>query len=188
MKKLIFIIALGSLVCAYQNFGSLTADDLQMAQALKDLKQLNGKEASTSIAVPRSGNSLESVSSDWAQRQSAMILNGADQKLLDTINDKIVGIFKDDEVPAAAANEPVKTGGGRGPASLGEATPVEVASVKFTKINAMEYKSGDTKVNASIETDGAHINYNQTLSENTQIGIGHKSNNSETQFLLNYRW
>ncbi|MNL74921.1 hypothetical protein D3C87_2006370 [compost metagenome] len=53
----------------------------------------------------------------------------------------------------------------------------------------MELKTdGGANVNASWEADGAHIDYQQKLSDNAQIGVGHKSLNSETQFLLKYNW
>ncbi|MNT62280.1 hypothetical protein D3C72_1999870 [compost metagenome] len=135
------------------------------------------------LAVPRSGSSLESVREDWIQRQGALILNGADQRLLDVINDKITGVFVADEKPAVPENS------ARGPASVEEKPSRLPASVRFTRINAMELKTdGGANVNASWEADGAHIDYQQKISDNTQIGVGHKSLNSETQSLLKYNW
>ncbi|MNT60681.1 hypothetical protein D3C72_1982760 [compost metagenome] len=134
--------------------------------------------------MPRNGDSIESVRNDWLQRQSSLILNGADQRLLDSINDKITGIFID-ETPAPV---PEKTAG-RQPASIDEKPSRSPASVRFTRINSVEYKDeSGTNINASWESDGAHVDYSQKLSDNAQIGVGHKSTNSETQFLLKYNW
>jgi hypothetical protein len=187
MKKYIFLTILGGLILGYQNFGALTADDLKMAEALNDLKQLAGCSAERPmIATPQSGNSIEGVRNDWIQRQGSLWINGADQRLLDTINEKITNLMEDEKPKV----EPVKSAG-RQPASVVEEKPAArfPASVRFTRINAMDIKLFDnTRINASWENDGAHVDYSQKISDNTQIGIGHKTMNSETQFLLNYKW
>lgn len=180
MKPKYVLLAVSSvLFLCYQNFSPLSEEDRRTLEMMQEMKEMQKHAQAPKIALPRGGRDLASVGSNWAEQQSNLWLDGADQRFLDSVNERIEGWFGSDE---AKTEEPAE---GEGLLTGSE----EPQKFRFARINSMEYKwDQSTLLTCSVESDGAHIDYSQSFSRHGHIGIAHKSAANETQLLIKYNW
>lgn len=169
------------LFVAYQNFESLSEEDLRTLEIMKQMTELEKTSVSSKVAIPRKGRDLASVRDDWVEQQGSLLLDGADQRLLDTLNHKIQSLFKSDETSSAKAE-----------ISEGESASAEASvmdNFRFATLNRMEYRwSESSQLSCILETQGASLDYSQRLSHNTSWGVVHQGSENQTQLVLKHQW
>lgn len=182
-KKYFFLIAGSLIFVCYQNFSQLTADELNTLDRLQELKTLKDHPELPQIANPQGGKDLESVTSDWLQRQGSIWLNGRDQRWVELMNQRLNNWLTTHK---AAAD--------RAPANDDESPKTEThkndgGEFHFARINEMEYRwTKDSVLTCSFQGDGAHLDYSQKLSSNTHLSFDHRTDKSQTQVHLKYTW
>ena len=181
MKPKYVLLAVSTvLFICYQNFSPLSEEDRRTLEMMQELKEMQKHSQAPKIALPRGGRDLASVGSNWAEQQSNLWLDGADQRFLDSVNERIEGWFRSDEVKAEELEK-------EGEGLLSD--PEEPQKFRFARINSMEYKwDQNSLLTCSVESDGAHVDYSKSFSRNGHIGIAHKSAENETQLLIKYNW
>jgi len=133
-KKYFFLIAGSFIFVCYQNFSQLTTEELSTLDRLQELKSLNGQPDLPQLAKPQGGKDLESVSSDWLQRQGSIWLDGRDQRWVESMNQRLNNWLATH-----------KTAAGRTPANIENDSPKkddhdDGGEFRFTRINEMEYR------------------------------------------------
>ncbi|MFS4460481.1 hypothetical protein [Bdellovibrio sp. HCB2-146] len=182
MKPKYVLLAVSSILfLCYQNFSPLSEEDRRTLEMMQEMKELQKHEQGPKLAAPRGGRDLASVGSNWAEQQSNLWLDGADQRFLDSVNERIEGWFRSD------TNADTEESEQEGKSLLSDSE--EPQKFRFARINSMEYKwDQSTLLTCSVESDGAHIDYSKSFSQNGHIGIAHKSSENETQVLIKYNW
>lgn len=181
--KYVLLAVTTVLFVCYQNFSPLSEEDRRTLQTIQEMRELQvlADSDTSKLAVPRKGRDLASVGSNWAEQQSSLWLDGADQRFLDSVNDRIEGWFRSDETPTEKAEESTQ--------AENEETSNEPQKFRFARINSMEYKWDQSSLlTCSLEGSGAHIDYSKSFSRNAHLGIVHKSAENQTQVLLKYNW
>ncbi len=168
------------LFLAYQNFGALTAEDLHTLQTMKEFSALEQEEPPL-LRAPKKGRDLASVSSGWAEDQSKVLLDGADERMVESLNEKINRWFRSEsEHDNLETNETPDSAGTR---LFGK------KKVRFVRINSMELiLETNSLLSCSIEPKGAHVDYSKNWSQNTSLGIGLRSENTQTQFIFRHNF
>jgi hypothetical protein len=169
---------------AFQNFGALSPADLELQHTLSEMKTLEKSERSL-LQTPQSGTDFESVRNAWVERQGKALLNGADQRLTDQLNDRLKSWFSSDETSATADNASSSGDG----AQTNSRRPASLGTFRFATINSVQYRFDESSLlTCSVEGSGAHVDFSKKLSSNTRVGVEHRSANSQTQVLLKYDW
>lgn len=179
-RKFLFVTVTSIIFVCYQNFTPLSEEDRRTMEVMEELKAMG--EEKSSLVAPRSGRDLASVRDDWVDRQGKVWLNGADERLLDSVNARLQSWLGNDEAEAELAAE-----------AEGTLTANEEDSgpqkFRFATINKVEYKWDQSSLlTCSVEGQGTKLDYSKTWSQNAELGVEHNVSENQTQVLLKYRW
>jgi hypothetical protein len=178
-RKFLFLTVTSIIFVCYQNFSPLSEEDRRTLEVMQELK--NMQEESTSLVAPRQGRDLASVRDDWVDRQSKVWLNGADTRLLDSVNTRLQQWLGNDE--AAEELAPVDEG------TETATEDQEPQKFRFATINKVEYKWDQSSLlTCSVEGKGTTLDFSKTWSKDAQLGVEHNVSENQTQVLLKYRW
>lgn len=179
-RKFLFVTVTSIIFVCYQNFSPLSEEDRRTLEVMQELKEMS--EEKTSLVAPRAGRDLASVRDDWVDRQSKVWLNGADQRLLDSVNTRLQSWLGNDE-----ASEELSSDEADGSLATDEGS--EPQRFRFATINKVEYKWDQSSLlTCSVESQGAKLDYSKTWSQNAELGVEHNVSENQTQVLLKYRW
>lgn len=192
-------LALGLLFLLFQNFtydkdlfprinadkalrrtpASVEKDARPMIAEMERMRALERPE----ILPPEGGHDLNSVAADWAQRQGHLWLNGADQRLVASLNERLHSWLGGDS----------KEDGKAAPPTTGAATGDKKSSwqndLHFTRVNSVRYDMEEnTRLTLHLEGDGGHIDYVRDLGKNARLNLEHQAANNQTRLSLRYEW
>jgi hypothetical protein len=178
-RKFLFVTVTSIIFVCYQNFSPLSEEDRRTMEVMEELKAMG--EEKTSLVAPRNGRDLASVRDDWVDRQSKVWLDGADQRLLDTVNTRLQKWLGNEEAESEQTTEPdgaLATDEESGPQKF-----------RFATINKVEYKWDQSSLlSCSVEGQGTKLDYSKSWSQNAELGVEHNVSENQTQVLLKYRW
>lgn len=178
-RKFLFVTVTSIIFVCYQNFTPLSEEDRRTLEVMEELKAMS--EEKTSLVAPRSGRDLASVRDDWVDRQGKVWLNGADERLLDSVNARLQKWLGNDD----AEEEPSETD----ETLAGTEEDSEPQKFRFATINKVEYKvDHSSQLSCSVEGQGTKLDYSKTWSQNAELGVEHNVSENQTQVLLKYRW
>lgn len=172
-RRFLFILCTTALLISYQNFSY--QENPEQWQVV-DPALLNQPQQASDFAIPQNGHDLESVASDWSNRQKDIILQGRDKVILDSWNEKLQSLFttNEHEEKKDLASEPQPTGGSRQP-----------ASVKFTQVNRVEYRVDDSSsATCSFDGQGADFVFSKNLGP-SKLQLRHQSAQGNTSLSFN---
>jgi hypothetical protein len=179
-RKFLFVTVTSIIFVCYQNFSPLSEEDRRTLEVMEELKAMG--EEKSSLVAPRSGRDLASVRDDWVDRQGKVWLNGADERLLDTVNARLQSWLGNDEAKEELTSEDVE-------GTLAAEEDSEPQKFRFATINKVEYKWDQTSLlTCSVEGQGTKLDYSKTWSQNAELGVEHNVSENQTQVLLKYRW
>ncbi|MGZ3745823.1 MAG: hypothetical protein ACXWRE_00720 [Pseudobdellovibrionaceae bacterium] len=174
------------LLISYQNFSKLNSKDWDSLNSVEIIHEMQSFEqtdhqiykTSEALAVPQSGNNLQSVRSDWMQRQASVILNGYDKKLEAALNEKLNSwVYGSAPTTDAAQKTEVQE------------TKKTQRNLRFSRINSLNYDLGEkTCMNLTADPGNTRFNLSETLTLKAKIGIEHRTADSQTQLFLKYEW
>ena len=188
------------LLISYQNFSNVPTNEWDSADTLKIMNEMSEFEKANPnrpiLATPQGGSDLKSVSNDWMERQGSILLNGYDKRmeaaLNDTLNSWVQNISakdspsepkRNDASGTVALSEPVPA------TQTAEASPRTKQNFHFSRVNALKYDLGEsTCLNLVADPGNARLNYSQTISSNTKLGVEHRTSDNKTQMLFKYEW
>lgn len=212
VPRIYILLGLICIFLGYENFSYIETDDrtgepLQVEEhsnnectkILKDMNDFQSKDkVKSTLAVPQGGHDFQSVRDDWTTRESQLLLNGADQRFLDNINDHINNYYQSNFAkkdpptdPTLAAKEGVSPDGTPAPAAANANSSEASAksNLKFTRINVVKYElSKDSYFNFIADPGNARLNYSQMFTANTKFGVEHRTSDNMTQMFFNYQW
>lgn len=210
IPRIYILLALMCVFVGYENFTCVDTEEApdQTTQILKEMNDFQAKDkVPTALAVPQSGHDFQSVRDDWTNRQSQLLLNGADQRLLDNINNHISSYVsenfsskKDGDTtanPSAAPANPSADGNAAAPATTdpnaatAQNSPQQQpkSPLKFTRINDVKYEFGkDTALDFIADPGNTRLNFSQAFTQNTKFGVEHRTSDGTTQMFFKYQW
>jgi hypothetical protein len=200
IPRFILPLVLLMLIISYQNFSSVSPQEWDSTSTLKVLNEMNefsrhDPQQKAALATPQSGRDLKSVSNDWMQRQGSIILNGYDKKLESAMNDKLNSWVQEitrkdteDEAPkdpkTSAVNDKNSSNAGSSPS-----TKKTKQNIRFSRVNSLKYEVGDaSSFGFTADPGNTHLDFNQSLSSNTKMGVEHRTNDNQTQMFFKYEW
>ena len=177
-RRFFFILCTSALLISFQNF-SYHQEPGEKWEVV-DPALLNQPQQASDLAIPQSGHDLQSVASDWSNRQKDMILQGRDKVILDSWNEKLKNFFESNDpeekpkIKDQAAQEPQPTGGSRQP-----------ASVRFTQVNRIEYQVDESSAaTCSFDGQGADFVFSKSLGP-SKLELRHQSAQGNTSLSFN---
>ena len=216
-KRVFTLLGVGLLIFFYQNFSTVGPDlkkrlskeqlfpGYNLKAADRDLRQ-NGDRTQhllsemhhyhphqrVLVVAPEGGHDLKSIGEEWMRDQGSHLIEGADQKIVDQINEQLNSQLKD-------WTQPKKQSAGRGPASVpndkdaAQAAADEASEpipLRFTRVDQVAYAiDKDSEFKWTAGTSGAgSVDYSQKLNTNTSIGFEHQSGNQQTNVQLKMDW
>lgn len=192
IPRVFIALALLMLVISYQNFSSVNSTEWDSANALKIIHEMQdfkeNKAATLPLANPESGNNLQSISQDWAQRQGSLLLNGYDKKLESAMNDKLNSWVQ--ELSEKEDSEDLQNNRDNREASEKNSAPKKSKqTLRFSRVNSLKYDLGSNScLDLTADPGSTRLNYSQALSRNARVGVEHRTANSQTQMFLKYEW
>lgn len=183
-------ITLGSLCFLFfQNFENIPLDRLKpnfkpSAKAFEnelDIREIApSPESSPSglqLASPTSGTDLESISVNWAQKQTQILTGGAEQRLIDQLNKNL--LFNDRR-PASTDSEIDPEDDKTSPAK---------SFLKLKAINRLEiHLANQTKIDCSVDGEKLNLDLHSPSQKNINFSLSHESSSSKSSVLLHYDW
>ena len=215
IKAFLIIISGFVMFISFQNFTEISIEELrpgfQAAHATSpdngtgDIRLLAPYRAQAPndvlIATPQSGADINSLSQDWATRQTRIITGGADERFMNDLNKRLNRILKSsgDDAPDAIDTGDgvnVSTTKSRGPASLGKPDPendlygLMPKSVRLMSLNRMQIGLANNKTQISWSVQGQSMQWDLThpIAKNFDISLHHDTSCSKSSLLLNYNW
>lgn len=172
-RRFLFILCTTALLISYQNFSY--QENPEQWQVV-DPALLNQPPQTSDFAIPQNGHDLESVASDWSNRQKDLLLQGRDKVILESWNEKLQSFFatNESEEKKDQAPEPQPTEGSRQP-----------ASVKFTQVNRVEYRVDESSsATCSFDGQGADFVFSKSLGP-SKLELRHQSAQGNTSLSFN---
>lgn len=204
IPRVFLALLLFTLVISYQNFSSVESDRWDSAQTLKIINEMQtfdkNNPSPTTLATPSGGSDFESVRDNWMQKQSTLLLNGADKRLEKAMNDKLNSYLEDIKSMAASAPPPTsevsytetsdKSASPAGTQNTSEPEKKKMRqNLRFSRVNALKYEFGESScVDFVADPGNTRFNYSQTLNLSTKMGLEHRSADNLTQMFLRYEW
>lgn len=178
-RKFLFVTVTSIIFVCYQNFSPLSEEDRRTLEVMEELRAMG--EEKTSLVAPRNGRDLASVRDDWVDRQGKVWLNGADERLLDSVNARLQKWLGNEEADEEQSTETDGT--------LAAEDSSDPQKFRFATINKVEYKVDHSSLlSCSVEGQGTKLDYSKTWSQNAELGVEHNVSENQTQVLLKYRW
>jgi hypothetical protein len=197
-QRFILPLLILMLLISYQNFSSVSPGEWDSERTQKIIKEMNefnkNNPNQPALAVPQSGTDFKSVSSDWMDRQGHIFLNGYDKKLEDSMNEKLNSwvheITKKDPMNEPNSSQPnAKADAGPGPSTTDENGHKIKQNFRFARINSLKYDVGEaSSFNLTADPGNAHLDFSQTISSNSKLGLEHRSSDNQTQMIFKYEW
>lgn len=173
---------------------------------IRDLAPPRPERMPSSLVIPQSGTDLNSVGSDWIQRQASSLLDGADQRLLASINKRMNRFLKFEPVEGEPWPEPngdsEGSGGGSGDGSgsgdgglpPGFPNPEDIFGYKptylrFTTLNRVEMGlANNDQLGCAINGDSIQLNLSHSIGESMGLDLRHSSKDRASSVHWNYNW
>ncbi|MES2966110.1 MAG: hypothetical protein V4760_19680 [Bdellovibrionota bacterium] len=206
MGRLAVVLGLGALFISFQNFSNVPLAVLQpqlstaYARAVSptdgraDMRELAppkpADEDDSVIAVPQSGNDLESVGQDWMTRQTNAITGGAEQKILDKMNRKMNRWVNGPDAGTPKREPGSVTGVPRTERVASERTDsVRPKNVRFSRVNKMDMDlAGDTHLSCQYKGNSVQWDLTRNVVGDVDLNIRHDSRDSANSIHLKYNW
>jgi hypothetical protein len=184
------------LLISYQNFTPVDYNEFDSAETLKIMQDMRnfeqGEGSSNSLAAPTGGSDLESVTSNWAERQGTVLLNGYDKKVEAAMNEKLNAWVQDLSAKDPAEEQQLSTEKNDNQEAVNFSTPEEKKrkqNLRFARINSLKYEIGEsTSFNVTADPGNTRLNYSQAVNQKTKVGVEHKTSDRQTQMFLRYDW
>ncbi|NUN04355.1 MAG: hypothetical protein HUU57_01220 [Bdellovibrio sp.] len=177
-RRFLFILCTTALLISYQNFSY--QENPEQWQVV-DPALLNQPQQSSDFAIPQNGHDLASVASDWSGRQKDLILQGRDQVILDSWNEKLQSFLSTNEDPES--NEQESADLAENPPSKGSSR--QPASIKFTQVNRVEYRVDESSsATCSFDGQGADFVFSKNLGP-SKLELRHQSAQGSTSLSFN---
>ena len=138
------------------------------------------------LAIPQSGNTLESVGQDWALRQTHLITDGADERFLNDVNQKVKHLFdsEGDREPASEASTAAT-------AALEPSAeePSAFSALRFSALNRVEMRApGQTNLSCSVAGANLLVNLSKPISDRMDVSLQHQTSSGASTLRLHYNW
>ncbi len=177
-----YIVGIFLFLILFQNF------DYYDWKNLKD--QVGDLDQNTRIAVPDSGSDLNSVASNWLEKEHRVLFGNWEQKWVDQLNEKLIYNNPNSSNDLTEKlNEANSEKNYRNIASIQEPSKKQI--LKFKKINELNYQLDEqSDLNCLVSTD-ANVNliYAKKLMANTQMKIKFSSKQNENaHFGFEHSW
>ncbi|MBC7370957.1 MAG: hypothetical protein H7326_05290, partial [Bdellovibrionaceae bacterium] len=176
------------LMISYQNFSNVSSNEWDSADTLKIMNEMSEFEKNNPskpvIATPQGGSDLKSVSNDWMERQGSILLNGYDKRLESAMNEKLNSWVQDISTDASAASADAVATSEPVPEPGADTSRKTKNNFRFARLNALKYDIGEsTCLDLTADPGNTRLNYSQTLSSNTKLGVEHRTSDNKTQML-----
>lgn len=220
-NAMVVLIVLGVMIVSFQNFTDITHIPLQkltpnfaVARMLATADSHRNERESDirkwaptrptnefvpkqALVVPNGGSDLNSVTTNWLERQSHLLIDGADQRLLDSMNRKMQTFFssKSDSRKSGAnksegaTTEALKNSQERKEEIANHNSSEQSATIRFSTLTRVEMDIFQ-KTNLSCAYDGGGLQWNlsRPITQKVDINLRHKANDNSSTFHFNYNW
>lgn len=199
LRPRVFItLTLLMLIISYQNFSSVESSEWDSTNTLKIIDEMSKFEKkdpgpANTLASPENGSDLKSVSSDWVQRQSRILLNGYDKKLETAMNDKLNSWVLGLKSEERASESPDASSPAEEPSSVenadSSAAPKSRFGLRFARLNSLKYDFGENSwLDLTADPGNTRLNFSQAFNPRTRWGLEHRTANGQTHMILKYEW
>lgn len=152
----------------------------------------NDTRPQETFATPTNGSDLQSVGSNWAQRQSSLLLNGYDKKLESQVNDKLNSwvreITKEEAREESTVSSTEKSTNNQAEAAASSPKRPK-QNLRFARVNSLKYDLGaNSCLDMTADPGNTRFNYSQSLTTKAKVGVEHRTADSQTQMFLKYEW
>jgi hypothetical protein len=212
----------GLLFICFQNFSTVPLDKLKpqlnraearpsepAADEMRDIRDLAPKvrlpsAARTHVAAPESGGDLNSVSQDWMIRQTRLLTDGADEKLVASINKRMNRMMNFEPVesdwPGGGAGDGKTDGkdgddsdsgssGTPGMPDLKDLLGMRPTSLQFKSVTQVDLGfSNRAKLSCSLRGDSIQWDLSRTVSERMDVNLRHEPTGNTNTLRLHYNW
>lgn len=156
------------------------------------------------LVAPTGGNNFDSISQNWLQHQTTVLVDGADQRLVERLNRNLYRWFgaSDSDDSAGVTNRVTADAGSvhgaRTPASISpnavssndeSSSSSNIAPLHFAQINRLEMGvTSQSHLSCLVKGDSIQMDYSHRLNERLDLSLRHQSKDSSSSLQLNLKW
>jgi hypothetical protein len=157
---------------------------------IRDLAPYRPKEPTRPhLVAPESGQDLDTIGRDWAERQTRLLTGGAEERLLMEFNRRIDGMITRSiaaDHPDLPAKAPDFQTDDR---QADDAIAWRPTSLRLTALNKFEMGFVN-RSRMSLQYTGQFLQWDlsRSLSSQFELNLRHRTERNSNSLLLNYRW